>query len=139
MTESIPMAHVSDVDRSAAFYELLGFVCHSRFAGPDGGTNWCLLSSGDARLMLARASGRINAAEQAVLFYMYSGNVVGLREHLLWSGVPDGGVPDFEGKPVNFPAHAPCVFQVVTRFFMPAGELRIHDPDGYVVLVGQRD
>lgn len=139
VTENIPMAHVRDVDLSAAFYEMLGFVCQSRFAGPDGGTNWCMMSSGDAKLMLARASGKINSAEQAVLFYMYSCNVTGLREHLLLSGVPDGGVPEFEGSPVERPALAPGVFRVVTRFFMPAGELRIHDPDGYVILVGQRD
>jgi hypothetical protein len=32
-----------------------------------------------------------------------------------------------------------AVFEIVPRFYMPAGELRIHDPDGYCLLVGQLD
>lgn len=138
VTENIPMAHVGDVDASAAFYRLLGFECQSRFEGHDGRANWCLLTSGHAKMMLARASGKVDAAEQAVLFYMYSDNVAGLREHLLQNGIDDGGLPDFEGGRA-VPVLAPAVFTVVPRFFMPAGELRIHDPDGYVILVGQRD
>lgn len=133
------MAHVVDVDRSVEFYSLLGFACDSRFSLEGGVTNWSSLSSGRARLMLARASGPVNAAEQAVLFYMYSPNVRALRSHLLEVGIPDaGGPPGEEGW--SGPAAVPigsAVFQVVPRFYMPAGELRIHDPDGYCILVGQ--
>ena len=138
ITGNIPMAHVASVDRSSEFYALLGFESLSRFSGHDGVTNWSKLGSGDAKLMLARASGPIIASEQAVLFYMYSNNVAALREHLLKNGIPDAGTPDFEGKDSStLPAFAPGVFTVVPRFFMPNGELRIHDPDGYVILVGQ--
>ena len=132
------MVHVASVDESAEFYSLLGFESASRFSGHDGITNWSNLVCGDARLMLARSSGPIHAPEQAVLFYMYSKNVVALREHLLKNGIPDAGTPNFEGEAAKSPTSiAPAVFHVVSRFFMPAGELRIHDPDGYVILVGQ--
>lgn len=138
VTGNIPMAHVASVDKSSEFYALLGFESQSRFSGHDGVTNWNNLASGDAEIMLARASGPIIASEQAVLFYMYSNNVAALREHLLKNGIPDAGVPDFEGKdPSELPAFAPGVFTVMPRFYMPDGELRIHDPDGYVILVGQ--
>lgn len=140
VTGNIPMAHVASVDKSFEFYSLLGFECLSRFSGNDGVTNWSNLACGNAKLMLARSSGPINSHEQAVLFYMYSENVSALREHLLKHGIPDAGVPDFEGqKEQPHPTVAPGVFTVVPRFFMPAGELRVHDPDGYVILVGQLD
>lgn len=138
ISDSVPMLYVSSVDRSSEFYALLGFSCLSRFSGPEGITNWSRLSSGRAQLMLARASGTIRAEDQAVLLYMYSDNAAGLREHLLNHGIADGGVPDFEGKAPPAP-QAPAVFTVVPRFYMPAGELRIHDPDGYCLLVGQLD
>lgn len=137
ITESVPMAHVADVDASIEFYALLGFACDSRF-GDQRGSNWAALSSGKARLFLARASGAVVASDQAVLFYMYSADVRGLRAHLVASGVADAGPIPWEaggsGKPV--PAGA-LLFDIVPRFYMPEGELRVHDPDGYVILVGQ--
>lgn len=140
VAELVPMAHVADVEHSARFYALLGFACDSRFSDARGTTNWCALSSGKARLFLARASGTIAASEQAVLFYLYSNDVRGLREHLLARGVADAGPIPWEAAPGGaarpLPA-GPVVFDVVPRFYMPKGELRVHDPDGYVLLVGQ--
>lgn len=135
------MAHVADVDRSIAFYARLGFTCHSRF-GPAGAANWADLGNGTARIMLARASGPIDAAQQAVLFYMYTPDVRALREHLLRTGCADAGAPpDQEGATVGSLPAPPTsvVFRIVPRFYMPRGELRVHDPDGYVLLVGQLD
>jgi len=51
----------------------------------------------------------------AVLFYLYTPDVAGLREALLESGV--------EAGPLAHP------------FFSPKGEFRIVDPDGYVLMV----
>ena len=138
VNESVPMAYVADVDRSMEFYALLGFACDSRFSDARG-TNWGALSTGRARLFLSRASGRVVAPDQAVLFYMYSADVHGLRAHLLAAGVPDAGPIPWEahGTPKPVPPGA-TVFEVAPRFYMPEGELRIHDPDGYVILVGQR-
>jgi hypothetical protein len=139
VTESVAMAHVVDVDCSVEFYSLLGFACDSRFSAENGVTNWSSISSGKARLMLARASAPVDSSQQAVLFYMYSPNVLALRAHLLKAGVADAGLPPCEEGSSN-PKTAPtgaAVYQVVPRFYMPAGELRIHDPDGYCILVGQ--
>lgn len=139
VVEQVPMAHVADVDRSARFYALLGFACESRFADAHGVTTWCALASGKARLFLARASGRVAAAEQAVLFYLYAPDVRGLRAHLLARGVADAGPIPWEGaREAGAPApEGPAAFEVVPRFYMPRGELRVHDPDGYVLLVGE--
>lgn len=134
------MAHVANVDQAAQFYSLLGYSCVSRFADEDGGANWCSLYSNTARIMLSRACEPVISSQQAVLFYMYSENVAGLRQHLLSQGVRDGGVPDFELNPTESGRHIqgePVVFEIQRPFYMPEGELRIHDLDGYVILVGQ--
>ena len=90
-------------------------------------------------MMLARASEPIVASQQAVLFYMYSNDVAGLRVHLLAQGIRDAGRPLDERPPIEhalIPAGA-VVFEIGRPSYMPQGELRIHDPDGYVILVGQ--
>ena len=134
------MAHVADVDRSIEFYAGLGFECRSRFSGPNGVANWADLGCGSARLMLARASHPVDAELQAVLFYMYSNDVRSLRTHLLQLGCGDAGpAPDQEGSRVGKGQAPPTavVFDIVPRFYMPEGELRVHDPDGYCLLIGQ--
>lgn len=137
--QQVPMVHVEDVDRSAEFYALLGYSAQSRFSGDDGRTNWVMLTSGNARLMLARASAPVVPEDQAVLFYMYSKDVRMLREHLLAKGLDDAGDPPGEGNSDRFSGAVPrfVVFHIVRRFYMPLGELRIHDPDGYCILVGE--
>lgn len=134
----IPMVHVLDVDRSVAFYALLGYSYQSRFSGDHGLTNWAMIASGNARMMLARATAPVVPEDQAVLFYMYSQNVRQLRDHLLQNGLEDAGDPPGEGNADKFAGAVRCsvVFDIVRRFYMPQGELRIHDPDGYCILVG---
>lgn len=130
----IPYAHVADVEQSLAFYTLFGFAQRTTYTGADGRLVWADATSGAARLMLARASGPIAADQQAVLFYMYSNDVAALRRRLLESGLHDGG--DFSGRPA--PSNGrPVVFDVVFPHYMPEGEIRVHDPDGYVLLIGQ--
>ncbi|MFO0977788.1 MAG: hypothetical protein U0996_15400 [Planctomycetaceae bacterium] len=134
----IPMVHVHDVDRSVAFYSLLGYSCQSRFSNDSGRTNWAMLVSGAARLMLAVASAPVVPEDQAVLFYMYSQDVRQLRNHLLQNGLEDAGEPPGEDNADKFAGavRRSVVFDIVRRFYMPQGELRIHDPDGYCILVG---
>jgi hypothetical protein len=129
----VPFVHVADVQASLGFYALLGFEAADVLK--DGGVAfWALARSGTAEIMLARASGAIDAGQQAVLFYMYSNDVAGLRRHLLASGVSDGGA--YSGK--SEPHHGPnMVFAVSHPPHMPIGELRVTDLDGYVILVGQ--
>ena len=117
-----PYVHVTDVERSVAFYRRLGLDVVNRYEA-GGRAVWALVatpagpSEGPARLMLALASGPVDAASQAVLLYCWTADVAGLRDELVAAGVAVGDIAH--------PHH------------MPAGEIRLEDPDGYVVLVGQ--
>lgn len=140
VTNLVPMVHVVDVDRSVEFYRLLGFSCRSRFSGHDGVTNWADMVSERAEIMFARAGGPIDPSQQAVLFYHYCPDVMALRMHLLSKGLADGGRPPGEYKPDESLGSMPqtnAVFRPTFPFYMPEGEIRIHDPDGYCILVGQ--
>lgn len=130
----VPYAHVADVERSLAFYALLGLQRRTTVAGPGGRIVWAEAACGQARLMLALASGPVAAADQAVLFYLHCGDVRSLRDHLLRGGLHDGG--RFTGQPGPNGGRE-VVFEVTTPHYMPGGEIRVHDPDGYVLLVGQ--
>lgn len=134
LTALVPYAHVADVKASLAFYALLGLRVRSTHEDPSGRTVWALASHGPAQIMLAQAGGPIAPDQQAVLFYAYSDNVHTLRARLLEQGIADGG--PFQGQPG--PNNGRRVAFTITRpFYMPQGELRLHDPDGYVVLVGE--
>jgi len=135
----VAMAHVEDVDAAASFYTLLGFECESRYSRPDGVTNFVGLVSGQAQLFLAIASGPIVPSQQAVLFYMYSSDVAGLRLHLLANGLEDGGIPPGQ-RPSGLEGPMPerrAVYNLAHPFNMHHGELRVQDPDGYTILIGQ--
>lgn len=128
-----PFAHVADVELSSRFYEALGLQRGSTVTREDR-LAWAELRSGSARLMLAAASGPIRADEQAVLFYMYTDDVRAVRSRLLKFGAEDGSVyrgGTFANRPKGM------VFDVAHPSHMPEGEVRVHDPDGYVVLIGQ--
>lgn len=140
VTDHVPMAHVTDVDRSIRFYEHLGFHCHKRLVDGAGKAFYGALASGLAELMVTQASGPIKAEEQAILFYMYSPDIQSLRMQLIERGVRDGGKfdptsPAQANTPVQ--SSSPVVFEPTYPFYMENGEIRLHDPDGYVILVGQ--
>lgn len=130
----VPMAHVADVEKSLAFYGLFGFTCRNRLSGWPGRTRWAFAECGQAEIMFAQADPGIDPAAQAVLFYLYSENVAELRRHLLASGLLDGG--RFCGAPGPGDGRR-VVFDITRPDYMPAGEIRVHDPDGYVLLIGQ--
>ena len=109
----VPFVHVTDVEASAAFYAHLGFEMRDRLRA-----DWCFLESpGGAQLMLARAEEPIDRDAQAVLFYLYTRDLAGLRERLVAAGLRPGPIHD--GAPG------------------PTYELRIADPDGYTLMVAQ--
>jgi len=114
----VPMAHVLDVLRSIEFYRQLGFSTRNQLEH-DGNLVWAWMESGRAHLMLTRSNGVINSEEQAVLFYLYAPDVAAYRAELIERGMAVGPI-----------THPP---------YMPEGEIRIEDPDGYVLLVGQSD
>jgi hypothetical protein len=130
----IPFAHVADVDASLAFYALLGFVCDSVLRDEHGRAFWASAKSERAEIMFARADGPIAPEQQAVLFYMYSQDVAALRAHLISQGLHDGGPFRGQQGPNN---GRRVVFAVSRPDYMKAGEVRVADPDGYCILVGQ--
>jgi hypothetical protein len=117
VTGLIAMAHVANVQRSVGFYKLLGMEVRGSLKASTGDLRWAHIACGSAHLMLARASGPITASDQAVLFYLYSPNLIALRDHLITAGVTV--------SPITYPE------------YMPKGEVRLEDPDGYVLLIGQ--
>ena len=117
VTGLIPMAHVADVQLSVDFYKVLGLELRGSLKASDGDLRWAHVACEQAHLMLARASGPIVASQQAVLFYLYSPDLVALREHLIAAGVTVSAITHPE--------------------YMPKGEVRLEDLDGYVLLIGQ--
>ena len=109
------MAKVADVQRSVSFYELFGLKMRNNLKAADGTWQWAYVECEQAEIMFSRASGPV--AGQTVLFYLYTPDLVALREHLLAKGVEVSGI--------TYPN------------YMPKGEVQVEDPDGYVLLIGQ--
>ncbi len=116
-TGLIPMAHAADVQRSVDFYKLLGMELRGQLESSNGEMQWAHVACEQAELMFARAAEPVVASQQAVLFYLYSPNLVALRGHLIAAGV--------RVSPITYPD------------YMPKGEVRVEDPDGYTLLIGQ--
>lgn len=114
----VAFVHVADVARSLRFYADLGFSVANSVV-PDGHTvpTWAWLQSDRADLMVALASAPMDAAQQAVMFYLYFDDIVATRAALVERG------------------HAPG--ELKHPFYMPAGECRLEDPDGYVLMLAQ--
>ena len=119
----VPMLPVLDVERSAAFYKLLGFAVGNRVPR-EGPMNWAWLYAPNVpdwrrgpNLMLSRSDGPIEPASQRILFYLYATNLVALREELLGVGQSPG--------PIRYPD------------YLPKGELELLDPDGYRLMIAQ--
>src|SRR3954447_14019991 len=110
----VPFVHVADVDRSARFYALLGFVVRHDYV-LDGRRVWCWLQRGQARLMVAHAAERVDPFVQAVLFYLYAEDLDAVHRRLADAGARPG--PIGSGAPG------------------PDREFRVSDPDGYCLMV----
>ncbi len=113
----IPYVHVANLTRSIDFYRLLGLELEETHAA-GGITVWASLRTAQSRLFLIAADTPIDAGAQAILFYLWTTDVAALRDHLMAQRVPVGAI--------TFPP------------YMPAGEIRLTDPDGYAILIGQR-
>lgn len=111
----VSMISVAEVERSIEFYKHLGFEVGNTFT-PGGTTqfSWAWLESGEAQLMLSRASEPV-ANSHGLLFYAYTDDVEAARASLLEAGLNPGEIR----KP----------------FYSPRGEFQVLDPDGYVVMV----
>lgn len=67
--------------------------------------------------MLTRSARPIDASAQDVLFYLYAADLKSLRNSLLAKGINAGEItyPDY----------------------LPNGECRVQDPDGYTLMIAQ--
>ena len=119
----VAFAHVADVERSIRFYQDLGFEVGNRVQSdegqPGGGstTVWAWLHSEKANLMVGLADEPVDPGQQAVLFYLYFDDIQATRDALVGLG------------------HAPGA--ICHPFYMPGGECRLLDPDGYVLMLAQ--
>lgn len=110
----VAFVHVTDVERSIAFYSKLGFAVMNQVGTPP---NWVWLESQSAHLMLNKSSGPINSHQQAVMFYLYFDDIRATHQELSELG--------YQLSEIRFP------------FYMPHGECRMEDPDGYVLMLAQ--
>ncbi|APU17775.1 MULTISPECIES: VOC family protein [Actinoalloteichus] len=115
VTAFISYAHVRDLGCSIDFYQTVGLPL-AESVERAGRTVWALLGTGAARLMLAQADERVDHRRQGVLFYLYVTGAAELHRRLVDAGL--------DPAPITYPEH------------MPAGEFRLADPDGYVLLLG---
>jgi catechol 2,3-dioxygenase-like lactoylglutathione lyase family enzyme len=111
----VPFVRVADVQRSIDFYGHLGFVVASVF-GPRGNPGWAALDSGGAEVMFERGDP-VDPGRQGTQFYLYSHDLKSLRAQLIAAGIQAGDIED--GSPG------------------PREEMRLVDPDGYVLMVAQ--
>lgn len=117
------MLSVMDVERSVAFYELLGFAIGNRVP-PSGLMHWVWLYAPGApdwrrgpNLMLTRSHSTIEGVAHKTVLYLYATNLVALREKLIGDGQNPG--------PICYPD------------YLPKGEFLLEDPDGYKVMIAQ--
>ena len=119
----VPMIRVSDVERSAQFYQLLSFQIGNYVPREAPPKQWAWLYQPaaanwktGANLMLVRSKEQ-SGGEQPVVLYLYAAEVVALRQQLIGMGVSAGAI--------TYPE------------YLPKGEFELHDPDGYTVMVAQ--
>jgi catechol 2,3-dioxygenase-like lactoylglutathione lyase family enzyme len=119
----VPMIHVADMERSVAFYRLIGFEI-GNYVPREGPMHWAWLYAPKAadwkrgpNLMLTRSPCPIDASAQEALFYLYAADLTSLRSVVLANGVAAGEIeyPDY----------------------LPKGEFRVQDPDGYTLMIAQ--
>ena len=114
----VAFAHVASVERSIRFYADLGFKVANTVMSHDQSTPvWAWLESEKANLMVGLADGPIDASRQGILFYLYFDDIK--QAHLALSEL----------------GHSPG--EIKHPFYLPNGECRLEDPDGYVLMLAQ--
>jgi catechol 2,3-dioxygenase-like lactoylglutathione lyase family enzyme len=111
----VAATYVRDIDTSRAFYELLGFREH--YAGKADTSAWSLLSHGKHRVLLTSTQPPLDIPRLPLLFYFFFDDLEAVVGVLDAAGVTT--------VRVGHPPHA------------PGGEVKVLDPDGNTVLLGQ--
>jgi catechol 2,3-dioxygenase-like lactoylglutathione lyase family enzyme len=108
---------VRDIRISRAFYELLGFSEQS--AGHAATSAWSSLQHGDHLILLVSNQPPLELPKLPLLFYFYFDDLDAVVSLLEARGVTY--------THLGYPPHT------------PHGEIRLNDPDGNTVLIGQQE
>jgi catechol 2,3-dioxygenase-like lactoylglutathione lyase family enzyme len=114
--DAIPVCYVRDLDAAQSFYQVLG-LSELRRGGSDRG-GYRFLGAGDCTLLLVRVDPCPVTVPLPLGLYLWSTDVAAVQAALTEAGVACEDVGQSE--------HA------------PGGEVRTADPDGNVVVLGQR-
>src|ERR1700745_4098015 len=113
----IATAYVTDIDASRAFYELLGFREHS--SAQAEASAWSVMQHDGVSVLLARAGPGLDIRALPLLFYFFCDDIDAVAGALEGAGVP-----------VVRTGHPPHAL---------GGEVKVLDPDGNTVLLGQQE
>lgn len=112
----VPMIPVTDVPRTIAFYEQLGFRTGNTHT-PEAAARpvWAWLYCGHAHVMINQSPTPIEANHASAALWLYCADVRAMHAELKSRGLDVGDV--------DYP------------FYNPQGEFHVHDPDGYAVFI----
>ncbi len=113
----IAVTYVRDIATSRAFYELLGFREHS--SGKAQASGWSVMRQGQVSVLLAMTGLATDIPPLPMLLYLFYEDVSAVAGALERAGVP--------ATRTGHPPHA------------LGGEMKVLDPDGNTVLLGQRE
>jgi catechol 2,3-dioxygenase-like lactoylglutathione lyase family enzyme len=113
----IAVTYVRDIDSARAFYELLGF--REQLAGRAESSAWSALHQGDLSVLLAYTRPPLEIAPLPLMFYFFCNDLDAIVAGLGTAGV--------EVTRTGHPPHA------------PGGEVKVLDPDGNTILIGQQE
>jgi catechol 2,3-dioxygenase-like lactoylglutathione lyase family enzyme len=113
----VAATYVKDIDASRAFYKLLGFAEHS--SGKAGASAWSVMQHEGVSVLLASTGPALDIPELPLLFYFFYEDIEALV-----------GMLERAGVPVIRTGHPPHAL---------GGEVKVLDPDGNTVLLGQRE
>ncbi len=113
----VAATYVRDIDTSRSFYELLGF--HEQSAGRAATSAWSALHHDGHYVLLASTRPPLGIPRLPLLFYFFF--------HDLGAAVGAAEAAGLEIARVGHPPHA------------LGGEVKLLDPDGNTVLLGQRE
>jgi catechol 2,3-dioxygenase-like lactoylglutathione lyase family enzyme len=122
----VAMIRVADVMTSAKFYRNLGFEIGNAVPRECPPFHWAWLyqpkapnwkTGANLMLVSGEVPGTAESRAETVLFYLYAQDLKSLREELLAEG--------FRASEISYPE------------FLPEGEFRLLDPDGYTLMIAQ--
>ena len=113
----VAVTYVRDIDAARRFYELLGFGEHS--VGRAATSGWTYLECGGHYVLLATSLPPLEIPRLPLLFYFFYGDLAAVVDRVRAAGV--------QADHLGHPPHA------------LGGEVKLLDPDGNTVLIGQRE